>query len=105
MCDKTVDAFLPTLKFVRDWFVTTKMIKNLDHGLFSNDSIIFVNEDSNNITLLSDEMGFLSVDLNNINLDDANFDEDDPETIIHVRLMVWCNISKELMPVAWHLTK
>ena len=32
-------------------------------------------------------MGILSVVLNNINLDDVNFDEDYPETIIHVRLM------------------
>ena len=32
-------------------------------------------------------MGILSVVLNNINLDDVNFDEDDPETVIHVRLM------------------
>ena len=59
-------------------------------------------------------MGILiSVDLNNINLDDANFYEDDPEIIIHVRLMAWCkkfkqcktckkDISKELMPIAWH---
>ena len=31
-------------------------------------------------------MGILSVVLNNINLDDVNFDEDDPETVIHVRL-------------------
>ena len=28
-------------------------------------------------------MGILSVDLNNINLDHVNFDEDDPETIVH----------------------
>ena len=34
-------------------------------------------------------MDILSVDLNNIKLEgDPN--EDDPETIIHVRLMVWC---------------
>ena len=32
-------------------------------------------------------MGILSLDLNNINLGDVNFDEDDPKTIIHVRLM------------------
>ena len=37
-------------------------------------------------------MGILSVDLNNINLDHVNFDEDDPETIVHVRLMVWHKI-------------
>ena len=36
-------------------------------------------------------MGILSVDLNNINLDDVSFDEDDPKNIIHVRLMAWCN--------------
>ena len=37
-------------------------------------------------------MGILSVDLNNINLDDVNFDEDDPETITHVRLMAWLGV-------------
>ena len=31
-------------------------------------------------------MKWVFLDLNNINLDDANFDEDDPETIINVRL-------------------
>ena len=61
-------------------------------------------------------MVILSVDLNNINLDDADFDEDDPENIIHVRLMAWLNrlkqlkafrqdIRKKLMPVAWHSTR
>ena len=35
-------------------------------------------------------MGILRVDLDKINLhDDNNFYEDDPETIIHVRLSVW----------------
>ena len=32
-------------------------------------------------------MDILSVDLNNNNLSDANFDEDDPETTIHVALL------------------
>ena len=36
-------------------------------------------------------MGMLCVDLDKINLHDINFDEDDPETIIHVRLMTWRN--------------
>ena len=43
MCDKPVDAFLSTLKFVSDWFVTNKMLQKLDDGLFSNDDIVFVN--------------------------------------------------------------
>ena len=58
----------------------------------------------------------LNLGLININLNEGNFDEDDSETFIHVTLMVWCNrpkqhkvfkkdISKELMPVAWHPTK
>ena len=34
-------------------------------------------------------MGILNIDLNNINLDDTNYDEDDPETIIHIRLLAW----------------
>ena len=61
-------------------------------------------------------MGIFSVDLDNIKFDDVNFDEDDPETIIHVRLMVWYyrfkqrkafkeEISKELMPASWHATR
>ena len=29
MCDKAVDIFLPTLKFVPDWFVSSKMIKKI----------------------------------------------------------------------------
>ena len=55
------------------------MIKKLDDDLFSNYEIIFVNQDSNYTTFFSDEVGILSVDLNNINLDDINFDEDDPD--------------------------
>ena len=33
-------------------------------------------------------MGILGVDLNNINLVDANYDEDDPKTVIRVRFLV-----------------
>ena len=32
-------------------------------------------------------MSLVNVDLNNVNLDDVNFDYDYPKTIIHVRLM------------------
>ena len=31
-------------------------------------------------------MSILSIDLQKINLDDTNYDEDDPEIIIHIRL-------------------
>ena len=74
ICDKAVNGFLPTLKFVPDWFVTSNMIKKLDDALFANDGIIFINEDSNNVTFFGGEMGILSVDLAKINLDEYNFD-------------------------------
>ena len=91
MCDKAVDVFLTTLKFIPDWFVTSKMIKKLADDLFSNNYTVFVNVDSNNVTFFSDKMGNFSVDLNKINVDDVNFNEDDPESIIHFRFMIWHN--------------
>ena len=41
-------------------------------------------------------MGLVNVDLNNVSPDDDNFDDVDPETIIHARLMAWCNRYKHL---------
>ena len=29
ICDKAVDFYLPSLKFILDWFVTSKMIEKL----------------------------------------------------------------------------
>ena len=74
------------------------------------------NKNSGNVTFSSDGMGIFSVDLNNINLDDANFHENDLKTIIHVRPLAWHNkfekrkafkknIKKELIPVACHPTR
>ena len=40
-------------------------------------------------------MDIISVDLNNINLDDAYFDKDNPKSIIVVKLMAWCNRLKQ----------
>ena len=46
-----------------------KVIKKLKDDIFSNDNIIFVNEDSNHVTFFGGEMSILSVDLDKINLD------------------------------------
>ena len=62
LCDKAVDAFLPILKFVPDWFVTSKILKKLYDVVFSNNAIVFVNEDSDNITFLSDDMGINTIE-------------------------------------------
>ena len=58
-------------------------------------------------------MGIFSLDLNNINFDDTNYDEDDPKTITYITLLAWHikfekrkalkkDINEELMLVAWH---
>ena len=52
--------------------------KKLHNALFTDDDILFFDEDSGNVRFSSDEMDIPSVDLININLDDVNFDEDDP---------------------------
>ena len=33
-------------------------------------------------------MGILNIDISNVNLDN-NFDEDDPDTIFHIKLLAW----------------
>ena len=43
----------------------------------------------------SDELSTLIVNPDNINLDDVNFDEDNPDTIIYVRLIAWRNRRKQ----------
>ena len=40
------------------------------------------------MTVSGGEMDILSIDLDKINLDDADFYEDDLETIVHVSLLV-----------------
>ena len=56
MCNKVVGDFLPTLKFIPDWFVTNKMIKTL-LMLYSQMmiDILSFDEDSGNVTFLSDK--------------------------------------------------
>ena len=49
--------------------------------------ILFYNEDFNKVTFIANQEHILAVDLDEINLDnDINFDEDDPDSIILVRL-------------------
>ena len=62
-------------------------------------------------------MRILATDLDKIKLDNGNsFYEDDPDTIIHFRLLPWrsnfkkCTalkkkITEQLMPIAWHSRK
>ena len=103
ICHKAVNHFLSALKFAPDWFVTSKMIKDILNALFSNDYIIFVNEDSNYVTFLGGETGFFSVGLDKINLGNVNFDEDDPETNRQVRHA--CDMASNKMVGLLHLRR
>ena len=58
-------------------------------------------------------MGIRNRDLNNINFDDTNYDEDDSDIIIVVRLLAWYikfekrnalkkELNEELIPITWH---
>ena len=114
MCDKTVNNCLEVLKFIRDWFVTIKMIKRFLTALYADDDIFYFNEDSGDVIFFCNERGILSIDLNNINLDDTNYNKHDPETIIHVRILAWNiksekrkalkkELNEETMLIAWRL--
>ena len=54
--------------------------------MYADDGLLFFDEDSGDATFDCNEMGILRVNLDNINLDN-NFDEDDPDTIILIRLL------------------
>ena len=89
MCDKAVDDCLASLKFVPDWIVTSKMIKELFTTLYADENILYFKEDSDNVMFSCNEVSFLNIDLNNINLDNTNYEEDDPDTFIHSRRLAW----------------
>ena len=69
MADETVDDCLAALKLILDWFVASKMIKNLYTALISDDGLLFFDGDSGNVTFCCNEIGVLSVNLSHINLD------------------------------------
>ena len=74
------------------------MIKKLFTALYADDGLLFFDEDSGSVRFCCDELCIVSVSLNNIYLNN-NFDEDDPDTIIFVRLLAW---REELLAIAWH---
>ena len=110
MSDKAVDDCLAASKFVPHWFVIIKMIKKLFTAFYADENILYFNEDSGEVVFYCNGMGILNIDLNNINLDDTNYEEDDPETILLIRLLAWHiklekskalkkMISEKLMPI------
>ena len=75
------------MKFILDWFLTSKLLEKFD-VLHPNDDILFFSEDFDKVTFIADQKHILDVDLVRINLGN-NFDEDDPDTVIHIRVLTW----------------
>ena len=92
-----------------------KWLKKLFTALYTDENILYFNEGSGDVVFNCNGMGILNIDLNNINRDN-NFDENDPDTIVLIRLLSWHikfekreelkkELSKELIPIAWHPNK
>ena len=64
------------VRYVTDWYKTQEMYDKIILEN-SDDDIVFVNKNSDNIIFFSDGMN------PNINLDDNNFVNDNPETVCH----------------------
>ena len=89
MYDKAGYDCLAALQFLSDWFVLSKMIKIHFTDLYADENILYFNETSGNVVFICNGMAILNIDLNEFNLGDTNYDEDDPDTIIHFRLLAW----------------
>ena len=79
---------LATLKFIPDWFFTSKLLEKLGNALHDNDDTLSYDEDFIEVTFIASQIHILATDLDKIKLDNGNsFYEDDPDTIIHFRLL------------------
>ena len=68
---------------IPDQFVTSETIKKISAALYADENIFCFNEDSSDAVFNCNQIG-----INNNNFDN-NFDEDDPDTIILIRLLAW----------------
>ena len=89
---ETAAEFLTRVKFILDWFITTKMQKAFHDALLVNCYKLFFDEDFSNLNFFANKRDILSLGLDKINLDgDNNFYEDDPKNVINARLLTWHN--------------
>ena len=80
---------------------------------FYTHNILYYNKDSGDVIFSCNAIVILSIDFNNVNLDDPSYNENNNETIIHVRLLVRHSkvekrralekkFNKELILVTWY---
>ena len=86
--NKAFHNFYQHWNFVFDSFNTSETTKKLLTALYADDNIL-LNEDSSNPVFSCYEMDIVSADLNNINVDNTIYDENDPETIIPITILAW----------------
>ena len=85
--DKAVSACLPPLKFFSYWFVTNKILENIDNVVLFNDDTD--DRDSDIILFSSNDIDLVTIGLNNVNFDGDNFDEDEAVNFVLVRITDW----------------
>ena len=62
ICDGPADDCLAALKFIPDWFVTSKMLEKLDNPLHANDDVLFYNDDLYKVTFIANKINILAVE-------------------------------------------
>ena len=67
MCNEVVDEAVQQ-HFIPHWFVTSKMIKIKYNALYSDDGLLYFDDDSGNDIFSCNEIGILSVNFIHINL-------------------------------------
>ena len=77
--------YIPDQRKIKCVMKLLMILKILNAALCSDENILYFNEDSGNGFCSSNETDIPNTDLNNINLDN-NLDEDDPNTIILIRI-------------------
>ena len=90
MCGEAVNDCGAALKFFRDRFILSKMLEKSDNALHAKDDLLFYNDHFDQVTFIANQRHILAVAPDKINVYNYNnFHEDDPDTIIHVRLLAW----------------
>ena len=89
MRDEFVDDCLSALKFVSELLVTDKMTSFMRFNSLMMTYSFLMKILVTSLFLLMKWVFLVCVDHDKIKLEDIDFYQDDPETIIHVRLLAW----------------
>ena len=91
MCDEAVVNSLAALKLVPDWFITSQILEKFSDSLLANDDALIFDEYFGKVTFYANQIGILGVDFDKLTLMVIIIYQNDPDTILNVRLLVWRN--------------